>query len=240
MEIARQGYEIHDSRDSKTYELAKDHIMKRLSAQLQAEVGQTFATWDQLLNSYIYYPELHMFFSDKANRIFSGEFTDQLVQSDFARVLRNRIGNFCITSEEGSKYPEVYWRISRPFQATDVGPLHADSWFWDLNPDWSVPEGLTSKRIKVWYPVQCEPGCNGLYVLPYSHESSKYRYKALRVGSKSKPSIIDPPDLSELTLLSPSKGEFVIFHDDLIHGGAPNTGEYPRISFEFTCLLERE
>ena len=43
-------------------------------------------------------------------------------------------GKFSISDENKLGYGELVWRLVRPNKKDDVGPIHCDKWFWDLNP----------------------------------------------------------------------------------------------------------
>jgi len=55
-----------------------------------------------------------------------------------------------ITGEDGILDEEVYWRLVRPQETNDVGPLHADAWFWEAG--WqTIHKGM--ERVKDWIPI---------------------------------------------------------------------------------------
>ena len=118
-------------------------------------------------------------------------------------------------------YPNIYWRLVRPNEPADVGPLHRDSWFWELNSSFTKP-AYPFLRYKVWVPIFTELGLNGLLVEPGSHLRTDINWSGeLRHG------IMKPVLLSPLSSLSPelvniSPGSCIIFDDNLIHGGSLN------------------
>src|SRR5207237_1422761 len=70
-------------------------------------------------------------------------------------------------------HDELNWRVVRPNQPTDVGPIHADKWFWDAGYGYgSMPAGYD--RVKIWIGVYTEPGVKGLTVKPDSHRSNHW------------------------------------------------------------------
>ena len=43
-------------------------------------------------------------------------------------------------------HPDIFWRLVRP-KKKDVGSIHADIWFWDIN-NWKVPDNKDC--LKIW------------------------------------------------------------------------------------------
>lgn len=48
------------------------------------------------------------------------------------KELEKIFGEFKISDEENEGREEIFWRLVRPHQSSDIGPLHADGWFWDF------------------------------------------------------------------------------------------------------------
>jgi hypothetical protein len=155
--------------------------------------------------------------------------------SGFIKKLEKIFDNIIITNEDKTRSEEVYWRIVRPNIKEDIGPLHADSWFWDLH-NGSIDESF--RRIKVWISIYNEKGKNGLRVIKNS-QKHKYNYKGELRDGKMKP--VDDNELEQnknIQNLLTSPGDCVIFHDDLIHGGFVG-GDKTRVSIEFTFLVKK-
>jgi hypothetical protein len=140
-----------------------------------------------------------------------------------------------ITGEEGSGWEEMYWRIVRP-GSSDIGSFHADKWFWDMGHGESI-SGF--RRIKIWIAIETVPGKSGLRIIPNSHLRNDWRYH----GEKDHTGVSKPKfdeDLSQLEIhnISTCPGEFIVFHDELIHAGMPNLSDETRVSLEATLLIE--
>ena len=99
----------------------------------------------------------------KSNRILPRSFVHQFLQTEFSQNLRSLFGSFDISDEECLGYPNIYWRLVRPNEPADVGPLHRDSWFWELNSSFTKP-AYPFLRYKVWVPIFTELGLNGLWL----------------------------------------------------------------------------
>ena len=56
-------------------------------------------------------------------------------------------GKFSISDENNIGYGELVWRLVRPNKKDDVGPIHCDKWFWDLNPTHYVPENCEELNV---------------------------------------------------------------------------------------------
>lgn len=74
----------------------------------------------------------HQSLWSKKNRILPPKYLMNLKATPFFEFIYKEFGIFKITGEDGVYEEEIYWRLVRPDSAQDVGPLHADSWFWAL------------------------------------------------------------------------------------------------------------
>ena len=137
-----------------------------------------------------------------------------------------------ITGEDGILDEEVYWRLVRPQETSDVGPLHADAWFWEAGSQ-TIPEGM--ERVKVWIPIYSEPGVSGFLYIPGSHKRTIPYHKEYKHG-KWKP-VIDIDIRHEARVYDGVPGQPIVFHDKLIHGGS-SAGTKTRVSLEFTLLRQ--
>lgn len=169
----------------------------------------------------------------KAARILPPGAVEQIRQMSLLQLLETEFGEFTITDEEELQCENIYWRIVRPNEPSDVGPLHADSWYWDLGHG-NIPSGF--ERVKVWIAVVCEPSRNGLQVVPGSHLRN-YRYHSEQRDGIVKPRIDEDVAALHPRPLATSPGAAVIFHDRLLHGGVVNRGSLTRISLEFTMFV---
>ena len=105
---------------------------------------------------------------NKTSRILPPSFAKWFFQSQFSYKLRKVFGEFSVSDEEFLGWPNFYWRLVRPNEKNDVGPLHRDEWFWKLNPELEKNSEV-SKRVKVWIAICTEPGLNGLLIEEKSH-----------------------------------------------------------------------
>lgn len=171
----------------------------------------------------------------KHSRVFPIEAVEIIRNMNFFKKLEKELGAIHIADEENLGWENIYWRLVRPGNS-DIGSLHADKWFWDIGDYWQ-PTNFPYRRLKMWIAIATLPEKNGLYIVPGSHHKKDWHwYSEERLGKK-KPIFGDKLDGFNLTLLPLKAGESVIFHDELLHGGAPNTAETSRVSIEFTILI---
>jgi hypothetical protein len=163
----------------------------------------------------------------KATRLLDPRHVADFTRMAFFRRLRDQLGPSAIISHD-----ELNWRLVRPHQPGDVGPLHADRWFWDAGYG-SMPCGYG--RFKIWMAIHTEPGANGLCIKPHSHRQEWKHHFEERDGVR-KPVFDEDPAGISMELLEMSPGDLVLFHDDLLHGGIVNRGKTCRVSLELTVL----
>jgi len=168
----------------------------------------------------------------KGNRILPADAVAEIRKTSLFDQLKKEFGEFAISDEDNYGWEEVYWRLVRPGESSDVGPLHADKWFWDL--------GLVSppdvERVKCWIAICCEAGLNGLAVVPGSHQQDWRYHGELRFGA-IKPQIDEDEDELDPQLIPLESGRAIVFNDRLLHRGAVNRGRYTRVSLEFTMYV---
>ncbi len=171
----------------------------------------------------------------KESRILPKEFYQKFKKSFFFSELKSFFGEISISDEENLGYGNIYWRLVRPNEFSDIGPIHRDSWFWELNKNFPRPN-FPFQRIKVWIAIETEAGKNGLLVEKNSHKRKDINWKGKFKHGIMKPLLIDEEESFDMTLIETLPGESIIFNDNLLHGGALNLGTNTRISTEFTIL----
>jgi hypothetical protein len=168
----------------------------------------------------------------KATRLLDAKNVKDFSEMGFFRRIRQQIGPSALISND-----ELNWRLVRPNQRSDIGPIHADKWFWDAGYGYgSMPESFD--RFKVWIAVHTEPGANGICVKPSSHRQ-EWKHHFEEKGGIRKPVLDEDPSKLGMELLPLAAGQMVMFHDELLHGGVVNRGSLCRVSLELTVLFER-
>jgi len=219
-------------------ELARVHAL--VEAQWLEVVGQHVpdALGDCAARGIARYHELagrvpHGSIWPKAARILPREAAAEIRAMVFMDALAEAFGPFVISDEDGVGWQEIYWRLVRPNEPGDMGPLHADCWFWNLGHG-TTP--VDAERVKVWMALVTEPGRSGLRVVPGSHRRDWRYHGELRHGML-KPQIDEDEETLGAELVHTEPGDAVVFHDKLLHGGAPNRGTLTRVSLEFTMFV---
>lgn len=173
----------------------------------------------------------------KGARVLGPASVELVTQMVFFQKLRACFGPILVSDEENFGWPGIYWRLVRPGQS-DIGPVHADKWFWDLGHGEMPGEPGEFYRVKLWISLYSQAGKSGLRVVPHSHKKDDWRYHGEMRGGKQKPVLDEPEDELDLVSLPLDSGGFVLFHDKLLHGGMPNSGSQSRVSMELTLVLK--
>lgn len=168
----------------------------------------------------------------KQNRVLSLDLFNELMELDFFKTINETLPEYFISDEEELGFPCITWRLVRPLPFNDVGPIHADEWFWKLGHG-RMPKNCS--RIKIWFSIFNEKGLNGLVYGPSTHLQN-FEYKSVKRHGINKPVFDqDKYDLG-LLLFQSSPGDFIMFNDKLLHGGKVG-GDKTRISLEFTLII---
>lgn len=169
----------------------------------------------------------------KSARVLPQAAIDKIRKMSLFKKLESVYGKFDMADEENVGREGIYWRLVRPNEPADIGPLHADAWFWALGHG-ITPPGF--RRVKVWVAIYCEPGKSGLRIVPNSHQK-RWPYWSEERHGFMKPcfdeAMVDLP----IKLAMTAPGKAIVFSDLLLHGGAVNTGYRTRVSVEFTMFV---
>lgn len=169
----------------------------------------------------------------KETRLLDPRYVADFAGMGFFTRIREQIGPGAVISHD-----ELNWRVVRPGHPGDVGPVHADKWFWDAGYGYgSMPAGYD--RFKIWIGVFTEPGANGLMVKPGSHRVTTWKHH-FEIKDGIKKPVLDEDEASlDMQLLPLKAGQMVLFHDELLHGGVVNRGSTCRVSIELTVLFDK-
>ena len=173
----------------------------------------------------------------KASRILPPSFGKWFANTTFYKKLERDFNILKVSDEENFGWPNFYWRIVRPNERDDVGPLHRDAWFWELNSKYIEPK-IPFRRLKVWIAIYTEPGLNGLLIEEYSHKRQDIKWKGELRDDIQKPVLLTQEKDLKPKLIIRSPGEAIVFHDKVLHGGAVNIGTKSRISLECTMFVK--
>jgi hypothetical protein len=131
------------------------------------------------------------------------------------------------------------WRLVRPGDGTDLGPVHADYWFETVVDGWAG-KSTDTLRVKIWIPIYLEPGLTGFAYLPRSHKMN-LAFTRKPVGDSGYKPYFDPAHLpAPLVKLDTRPGTAVLFNYNLVHQGANSTrATRTRVSMETTLEVSR-
>lgn len=178
---------------------------------------------------------LHKKIWTRKNRIASTELVNYLKnKSHILNILRKEFGELAFSQKVNKKKPDVYWRLVRPNKKTDVGPIHADEWFWAAN-NWKTPK--SKKVLKVWMLLSDNLD-KGLSVIPYSFKKKDWVYKKEYKDDIFKPKFNKKKNLYKIKPLKTPKGKILVFNYGLLHSGLINKSNETRISLEFSLYYK--
>lgn len=251
MELLELKKEIYENKGySLPYKLCPNELVKLRSLveeQFLQNISKHYPNYLELFKSAgIENYHLHSHLVDhsriwpKLSRCLAQNACNEIKEMNFFKTLTNdfspfQLGRVVYEREVVWEWDEMYWRIVRPHQPGDVGTLHADKWFHDCMKirERVFPKGANA--LKIWIPLYCEAGKNGLEVVEGSHHKN-WDFRIEDIENTYKPRLNCEESQIERTLLSTEPGEMVIFNEDLVHVGAVNEGSTTRISLEITLI----
>jgi len=224
-----EGFSIVDLPAS-LLKLSEELIAERLRTVV-AGGGASDASLDALLAEVVAGPGFETV-KGKLFRMFDKTASGRWLQHDFCRQLFAEDPSLFVSDEEDLGYPNVYWRLVRAGSASDVGPVHADHWFWDLGHG-RIPDGF--RRVKTWLPLRQDAAYPGLCIGPGT-QAMHFDYEKVVKDGKAKP-VFDRKGVDHLMKPAPvSVGQAVVFHDRLLHGGEVSPRSL-RLSMELTWVM---
>lgn len=245
LSIEKEGYyELHKAFTNSEFEIIKESIDNQYSNVIREQKIPNEILSKHLERKFkvIYYHEISKYINHsqtwpKSVRILPESFANWFQSTKYIKDLKSEYGEIEITDEEFIGFPNLYWRITRPNESRDVGPLHRDSWFWQID-QLKGKKFPKFKRLKSWVSVNVEKGKNGLLVVKGSHNIKNLKWETLEKDGKTKPSLKSKIAKKDIMLLNTLNNTVVTFDDDLVHGGSTNFGENTRVSLEFTVFLK--
>ncbi len=216
--------------DHNDYNLIKDTVEKHFSKLIKKNKKISNINFFNYLENFDQSDHVNLF--SKKNRILPKEYLDLLLDKLILfKNLKKTFKDFKITDEENIGYGNFYWRLVRPFPNKDVGTMHKDKWFWDLGT--GKMDNSKYKRYKLWISIHGENKLGFKFVHGSADLNLRYDYKI--ADGKKKP-VFDEALLEkkQITSLEGEKGTYILFHDELLHGGEILKNNIPRVSIECT------
>ena len=174
----------------------------------------------------------------KYSRVLPKEAVETIRNMPFFERLEDEFGKIKIADEEKFGWGNIYWRLVRPGNS-DYGSIHSDRWFVKLGYYGEEINDVSCERVKIWLPLYSVPGKNGLLVIPSSHHKIDWKWHSEERYGQKKPVIDEDISKLNVNMLPTEPGRAIVFHYDLLHGGAPNLADTTRVSLEFTFLVRR-
>lgn len=234
----QEGYSLNLKLSASELEMIQKMIRMQWLYRLQLLVPEHVHRFDEVgIERYHELAHLidHATVWPKTSRVLPREAISIFRKMDFFNKLESELGSCIIADEEQYGWENIYWRLVRPGN-NDLGSLHADKWFWDIGTSGPI-SNFSHERLKIWIAIHTVSGKNGLRVVPGSHHKKDWQWHVEVCNNIKKPILDEPEKKLDLVLLPTEPGTAVVFHDELIHGGAPNTAETTRVSLEFTLLI---
>lgn len=177
-----------------------------------------------------------LLWGDQTFRILPQNSLSKLQEISLLQPFVESPSEFVLGDPHNHGYGELIWRIVRPRPWIDVGPLHADEWFWrtDNYPKPS-PEGFD--RVKFWLAIIIEDGNPAFSFVPGSH-TLEFDFSTEERGGRMKPKPNFDPDTIPLETLPAHSGNGIVFHDKLLHRGLSGNS-LTRVSLEFTAYVRK-
>lgn len=239
------GYSKDMSLDPVELEIFRTAVQSQWLSTLVAEYPQYVETFDRAgIADYHKNSHLidHNLLWTKERRLLPQTVVERISSLRFMKILRQEFGSFSISNvvygdTVDTNHREIYWRIVRPNAPEDVGSIHADRWFHNAVRSSTRLFPQDTETVKIWVPIYCEPGKNGLLVIPDSH-LREWNYTYVNKGGRQKPELRESVE-SMAQLVDTKPGTLLIFNEKLLHGGAINKGSSTRVSVEITLVLSR-
>lgn len=173
----------------------------------------------------------------KQNRLLPKKSVEEIInKTSLFKVLRKNFKNLFIIDEENIKYPNIYWRLVRPSPYKDISSLHKDIWYWDLWED--KIDYSKYNRIKLWVAITGNNENLGFCFIKNSVNKT-FNYKSEIRQGKLKPTFQnDLVKEKDKISLCGNAGKFIIFNENLLHGGELLHSTKPRLSCEFAMIYE--
>ena len=179
--------------------------------------------------------QLHKKIWTRKNRVASNKLIKYLKNESYLfKILKKEFGNIEFSKKVDPIKPDSYWRLVRPNKKNDVGPIHADQWFWKANK-WIVPKN--KKVFKIWILLSNKLD-KGLSVIPNSYLKKDWIYKKIYKDGIFKPKFNEMKNSYKIKNLITPKGKILIFNYGLLHAGLINRDKDTRVSLEFSLYYK--
>jgi hypothetical protein len=217
----------------------REHIREQWLYRLQLVVPEHVSRFHNIsMDQYHTLSDLvdHAKIWPKTSRVLPASAVRSVRSMSFFQQLESEYGPIIIGDEENFGWENITWRLVRPRQK-DVGPIHADEWFYEVRPAQKRHAGCIP--IKIWMAVYCNAGKNGLRLVEGSHRKQEvYKYRTEIRNNLAVPVYDGAEEALPLTIPKTNPGDFIIFNHFLLHAGVWNSEDTTRVSIDFTIFVE--
>lgn len=217
-------------------------IMGEIETQYLSRISQIYPNHAQLfidtpINEYHTLTDVidhELLWSDQTFRILPLNSLAKLQEISLLQPFLESPRDFVIGDPNNHGYGELIWRIVRPRPWTDVGPLHADEWFWRTDK-YPKPSPVGYDRVKFWLAIIIEDGSPAFSFVPGSH-LLEFDFSTEERDGRLKPKPNFEIDTICQETLPAHSGFGIVFHDKLLHRGLSGNS-LTRVSLEFTAYV---
>lgn len=217
--------------DNKDYQLIRNivekHFRKLIKKNNNKNRNINFLNY---LNEFDQSEHIKLF--TKKNRILPKKYLNTLLDKfGLFKKLKKNFKHFKLTDEEKIGYGNFYWRLVRPYPNKDVGTMHKDKWFWDLGT--GKMNIKKYKRYKLWISIYGDKNLGFKFVPGSANIKLNYKFK---ISDGKKKPVFNEKILNknQIFSLKGEQGTYIIFNDELLHGGEILKNNVPRVSIECT------
>jgi hypothetical protein len=216
----------------------REHIREQWLYRLQLVVPEHVSKFSAIpMDQYHTISDLvdHARIWPKTSRVLPASAVRSVRSMSFFKRLESEFGEILIGDEENFGWENITWRLVRPHQK-DVGPVHADEWFWEVRPTQKKHAGYIP--IKIWMAVYCNAGRNGLRLVEGSHRKTDvYKYRTEMRNDLPVPVYDGAEENLPMTVPKTNPGDFIIFNHFVLHAGVWNNENTTRVSIDFTIFV---
>jgi len=199
-------------------------------AKFSAISMDQYHTLDNLVDHAKIWPKTSRVLPASAVRLVRSMVFFKKLEAEYEKIL--------IGDEENFGWENITWRLVRPHQK-DVGPVHADEWFYESRPTQKKPEGHIP--VKIWMAIYCNAGRNGLKVVAGSHRQiDQHPYHTEIRNGLAVPVLDGNEEELPFTIPQTNPGDLIVFNHHLLHGGVWNNESTTRVSIDFTIFVPQK
>ena len=237
----KKGYEIFKMKknDLKLLRtIVENHWIKQIK-KTYPDLSDIFVQ-GRIFNYHKYAKQIdHSKIWTKSCRTLAAKNLSEIKKLSFFLTFKRYFKKIKFSDEEKNGYGIINWRIVRPNCKKDLGPLHSDKWFWDIDKskkrNYKIPIGM--RKVRCWISLWSHKKY-GFKLVPYS-QNKIFNYKVEHRHGRNKPVFNEKKFNIKPISIDSTPGNLIMFNDNLIHGGCLNNSKQTRVSMEFTLFVNQ-